>query len=102
MQVEFFQLDNSHAEVVAELEAEAFSVPWSMNQILSELSGAFSVCIGVRIAEKLVGYCFARALGTETEILRVAVLRAERNQGVGERLVRHVLPEAGAPEVFLE
>ncbi|MDR0813382.1 MAG: ribosomal protein S18-alanine N-acetyltransferase [Oscillospiraceae bacterium] len=102
MQVEFFQLNNSHAAAIAELESEAFSVPWSLNQILSELSGTFSVCVGVRIADKTIGYCFARALGTETEILRVAVLRAEQNRGVGEQLMRYVLTAAYAPEFYLE
>jgi ribosomal-protein-alanine N-acetyltransferase len=103
MQVVLAPLTNADAQAVFALEQAAFSVPWTLPQVLSELTGALSVRTGGFDGEGLIGYCFARDLGEEAEILRIAVAPQRRGCGIGAVLLREALALLpNAKQVFLE
>ncbi|MFQ6045403.1 MAG: ribosomal protein S18-alanine N-acetyltransferase [Gemmatimonadales bacterium] len=90
-------------EVMARIERECFSDPWSKQTLRSMIrrSGALVATRG----PTLVGYLFEHSAGEEGEILNVAVDRAHRRCGVGRALIGSALESMrgrGVRSAFLE
>jgi ribosomal-protein-alanine N-acetyltransferase len=87
---------------IAAMERAIFSDPWPFNAfhpLLSENSLVLETDGEIR------GYLFARVLGSEAEILNVAILPERQGQGWGRRLLQASLgrlSEQGVCDVFLE
>ena len=80
-------------DVLADLERESFSDPWSRESILSSLASPLSYMrLAVRDG-KVKGYLIASLVLDEGELLRIAVRPECRLEGVGRELVKTMLRE---------
>jgi len=90
---------------VEEIERESPS-PWDLAQIHAELANSVSVCLVAENSEhKICGWCCARYYRDEAELLKIAVRKSIRRQGVGDRLLRslqQLLTQQSVLEIFLE
>ncbi len=91
---------------LTELEADAFSDPWPLALLRSELANPASFLL---IAEPgghpAAGYASFRHGGDEAELLRVAVATSVRRQGIARALIAHGIAELrslGIDTCFLE
>ena len=72
---------------VAEIEAECFSVPWSREMLLPELSNPLARFFVAVENGKAVGYCGMHNVAGECSITNVAVLPQWRRKGIACALV---------------
>jgi ribosomal-protein-alanine N-acetyltransferase len=89
------RLDAGHAEAMAALEAQCFSLPWNLRQCLNALSQPAYAAFGAFIGGELAGYVSIYHTPDEVEILNIAVLPDFRRQGLGRRLLGIALDTAG-------
>jgi len=92
---------------VAALEAESFTNPWTREMLASELARTDTARVYVlRLpARRVAAFCACWFVAGEVHINTLAVDPARRRQGLGRRLVEHVLAEgraAGAQSATLE
>lgn len=88
------------AEAMAAVHEECFDRPWSAREIDRLMEDGFGL-----IYEDVPAFLLGRVIGTEAEILTVAVAPYGRRQGWGQRLVQGAevaADELGAEEIFLE
>lgn len=82
--------------------------PWSREMVEAELRYA----AGIRLVAEdgqaggsIVGWCAARLVAPEAELLKIAVAKERRRQGIGAALLGHLcraLHDVGICELFLE
>ena len=90
---------------VMELDREAFFDPWSLDTWQGELQNPIAIWIVEEVDRTVVGYAGIWNVSGEAQIMRVAVRKALRNQGLGLMLTQELLQkawEAGAEAVTLE
>lgn len=92
-------------EPIAEMERESPS-PWTPAQIAGELvySGSIAL-VAVSPEGNLYGWCCARYLGDEAELLKIAVRSEKRRSGTGDLLLETLqvlLAAKGIMNIFLE
>ena len=81
-------MTEEHLDRVAELEAQCFSLPWSRQAFLEELSAenaVYLVCLDG--AGELLGYGGMRHAAGEFYVDNIAVAPERRRQGVGRALL---------------
>lgn len=88
------------------LENEAFSCPWSA-QSFREAFESENITIYAAHSEdgKLCGFSCLMAIDYEAELLNIAVAKACRRRGIGDKLMRHTINEAAkkkVTDIFLE
>lgn len=102
MQIEIRELQETDIEILAEVEAEAFSMPWTKKdfQGLLEQSCCFYL---VALADgRPVGCCgYTNSFG-EADIDNVVVARQYRGCGIGQAMLRELIArgEAAGVEAF--
>lgn len=93
-------------EAVYEVEKDCFSVPWSMESILSDLEDEErALYLVVEKDDEVIGYGGAWLVADEGQITNIAIKRAYRRQGFGAMMTRKLVKEifkAGMNEIFLE
>jgi ribosomal-protein-alanine N-acetyltransferase len=93
------------AALLADIHAQAFDTPWSIEQLARSLDGpgAFAVMAG---SDGLAqGFVIARAMAGEAEIITLAVRPTARRQGLGRALMDAAIATAlafGATVMWLE
>ncbi len=92
---------------VCALEAESFTNPWTRDMIERELRNAdVARLYALRLADgAIAAFCTCWIIFDELHVNTIAVSPARRRQGLGKRLMRHVLEEAvraGATRATLE
>lgn len=90
---------------VMELDREAFFDPWSLDTWQRELQNPIAIWIVEEVDRTVVGYAGIWNVAGEAQIMRVAVRKALRNQGLGLMLTQELIQkawEAGAEAVTLE
>ena len=90
---------------VMELDREAFFDPWSRDAWQRELQNKIAIWIVEEQEQDIVGYAGIWVVAGEAQVMRVAVRKALRNQGLGLALTRALIQkawEAGAEAVTLE
>lgn len=93
------------AEVLAALERECFSLPWSRDQIAAYLQQPAARAWGVLKDGHPVGYISICLVVDEMEIHNLAVRANYRRRGIGRLLLRHALDYGrgrGVTAIFLE
>lgn len=84
---------------------QGFLSPWSRGQICSELDSSKSHCLVAEDNERVVAWCCARAVGEESELLKISVHSEKQRNKIGSsllsRLEEHLMRE-GASTVYLE
>jgi [ribosomal protein S18]-alanine N-acetyltransferase len=79
---------------IAQLEADAFGDSWSIDLLASEIEQPSALLLQASRGESpACGYTAFRHVWGEAELLRLAVLPAERRRGVGRALVEHGLEQ---------
>lgn len=81
---------------IAELEKQCFSEPWSENSLKEELTNETARFYVIHSGEKLLGYIGANNICGEVYITNVAVNKEFRFQGLGKKLVNHLVKQAEA------
>jgi ribosomal-protein-alanine N-acetyltransferase len=96
---------------ILEIEQESFSPAWSANAYERELSLVWARCFVLRVddepgqAGKILGVASVWILADEAQLMTIAVRRAARGRGYGERLLLHAIDTAiaaGARSITLE
>lgn len=88
------------------MERALFSRPWGPDAFLEEINckDAFN-CLVRRTSAEIIGYLFCRRIADEVHILKIAVARMWRHQGIASWLMNQGLRrtgEAGMDTVLLE
>jgi ribosomal-protein-alanine N-acetyltransferase len=82
-------------EEIARLEKSCFSDPWSKENFRQELKHRFSVPLVVKSGQTIVGYMCLWHIDGQMEIANFAVSPDFRRRGIGRKMMRRVLWEAG-------
>lgn len=91
--------------LVAELERECFSSPWTEKGLLQELSNEGAVFFTARKDGRVIGYMGMHCVLDECYIANIAVSTRQRRQGVGRLLLRYAeerAKERGCSFISLE
>lgn len=99
------RMNNTHIAAVAQLEKENFSMPWSENVLLSELSNPLSLWLVAVQENDVVGYVGAQIVPDEADMMNIAVNDSHRRMGIGRELVVQLLSklkEQGVRSLSLE
>ena len=87
------------------LDREAFFDPWSRETWLREMQNPIAVWIVETVNSDIVGFAGIWNVAGEAQVMRVAVQKALRNQGLGLQLTQELINrawESGAEAVTLE
>ncbi len=87
------KMSSSHIEVIARLEKDCFSSPWSEDGLKSELNNDFARFYVAFSGDKIAGYIGSHNILGEVYITNVAVFSEFRRNGVGKALVVFLVEE---------
>jgi [ribosomal protein S18]-alanine N-acetyltransferase len=104
--VRLVPVGQSHAAVLAALQAQCFEDVWSQASMAEIVSspGAFA-WLALAAPDLPVGFALARLAADEAEVLSLGVLTECRQRGIARMLLKAVIDHAavsGARSVFLE
>lgn len=85
--------------MLALLDAQCFSLPWSENSFAEALNGKGYSFFGCFEGERLLGYGGMLTVLDEADVTNVAVLPEARRQGIGRALVEALIEEAKARDL---
>ncbi len=91
--IQIRRMQPGEAEEIAQLEEECFHDPWTANSISDMLTDPHAIYIVAMQDGHIVGYCGSRTVLDEGDILRVAVRKAWRSQGIASRILAFLLAE---------
>ena len=89
----FRKMQKEDAGVVAALEAECFSEPWSAAAFERAAENPDAYFLTVWNGEELAGYCGMFRAYTDGDILNVAVREKHRNQGIGRTMLIRLMEQ---------
>ena len=92
-------------EITRILEGAPEAAMWSEEALGTALGTDFQPFLVARRGKEIVGFILGRMIGSEAEILNLAVKKAFRRRGVGSSLVNAVLvrcESSGCTKAFLE
>ena len=78
-------------DAVMAIENASFGDPWSRSGFEDSLALPFALMLTVKCGEDVAGYCCLYQMLDEGEILNVAIAPRWRGQGVGLRMLEHLL-----------
>ncbi|MBP3284665.1 MAG: ribosomal protein S18-alanine N-acetyltransferase [Clostridia bacterium] len=88
--IEEMKLDD--IDDVVEVEKDCFSVPWSRESFVREITkNHLAIYLVAKVEEKAVGYIGVWKVMNEGHITNVAVHSAFRRQGIAQRLISELL-----------
>ncbi len=96
---------NDAASVIAEIDIECNSPPWSLSVIEGELSNDITWCLAARNEGQILGYCMAHIVAGEAHILTLGVRLNARRRGVGRSLIKRLIETCeshGVQHILLE
>lgn len=102
MQVKVRELREEDAGALAEMEAEAFSMPWTERDFRELLEHSYCFYFVALADGQIAGCCGYTDICREASIDNVVVASKFRNQGIGQALLREVIArgEASGVEAF--
>ena len=93
------------APMIARLEEEIFSDPWSYRDVQDLICTEGSMCFTAIDGGEVIAYVIGRLIAPEGEIYRVAVKPEKRQRGIGYRLLDYAVKTSkghGLERLFLE
>ncbi len=94
------------ADVVYEIENQAFFEPWSKKNLIKDLEqNSFLNHYVYELDGKIVGFYIASHVMDEVEIFTIAVDKDYRQRGIGIKLLEHLIKESekyAVAEIWLE
>ena len=108
-QLSFNKLKEKNIEDVLDLERASFENPWTYKSFLGEISQSISnnyiAKLNLNPINKVIAYVSFRVVFSEMELLKIAVDKNYRNNGVGKYLLRKsiiIAKNKGADSSYLE
>lgn len=92
--ISFGDITKADAKELACLDKECFSLPWSENSFLNEVSNPLSHYVIARSDNKIVGYAGFWEVVDEGQITNIAVLKEYRRQKIAEKMLEELLKKA--------
>jgi ribosomal-protein-alanine N-acetyltransferase len=89
---------------VMRIERDLYPFPWTEGNFRDSLSAGYS-CWVCAFGPNVIGYAVMMLAAGEAHVLNIAVARDWQRQGLGGKLMRHLMKlarEYGATEIFLE
>lgn len=101
--IEIVEMKREHLSEVLEIERATFSDPWREVDFLDGIEDDEKHYFCAVRGMEVVGYIGYWGVLDEAQIYNVAVLEKERGQGIGERMLEHLIKEGrkDGREVFL-
>lgn len=94
MQFEIVDTKSEHIEKIEALEKLCFSVPWTRQQLISQLPDNMHVFLAAVSGEEVLGYVGMMFVLDEGYISNVAVSPSSRRQGIADALIDELLSRA--------
>lgn len=91
MQIEIRELQEADIEVLAEVEAEAFSMPWTKKDFQGLLEHSYCFYLTALVDGRPVGCCGYTNSCNEANIDNVVVDRRYRGRGIGQAMLRELI-----------
>jgi ribosomal-protein-alanine N-acetyltransferase len=97
-----------HMDAVMEIEQRAYEFPWSIGNFKDCLRSGYYCCVchkGTHLNASPIGYGVMSMIAGEAQILNICIDPQMQGQGLGRRLLQHLIAEAGrksADTIFLE
>lgn len=86
-------MEEKDVDAVSRLEEETFSMPWSRSAFLNMITKADAAYYVAELDGVIVGGCGVLMAAGEGNITNVAVTESVRGQGVGTKMLRHLIGE---------
>lgn len=96
MEIVVRKLQDQDIEALAEIEAQAFSMPWSEKAFRDLLGHSYCHYLTALAEGEVAGCCGYTESCGEGTIDNVVVSERFRNQGIGQRMLRELLQEGEA------
>lgn len=91
MKFKITDMSEGHIDSIAALEKQCFSMPWSKNSLINELSNVNShFLVAIDESEKVLGYIGFNYVCDEGYITNVAVFPNYRRCGVAKTLLKYI------------
>lgn len=87
-------VEEKHIAQIEELEEQCFSVPWTVQQLKTQLSGNMHVFIAAVSGEEVLGYMGMMYVLDEGYISNVAVSPEYRHCGIADALISEIISRA--------
>lgn len=84
------RMKNDDICVVARIEKECFSLPWSEKSFQESLALSYGIFFVAEYMGEIAGYIGVYQMGDESDITNVAVSSAHRRIGIGKKLLEEV------------
>lgn len=84
-------MSNTDIDSVTEISSLCFSVSWSKDSYIKELSNPLAKYLVAKIDDKVVGFMGTWIVLDESDITNVAVHPAHRNRGIASKLIEAML-----------
>ena len=99
MAVQILDVQPHHLPQIEELEQQCFSIPWTWDQLMSQLPDDCHEFLAAEQEGKVLGYVGMMTVLDEGYISNVAVDPAFRRQGIADRLITELLDRARIREL---
>ena len=99
MAVQILDAQPHHLLQIEELEQQCFSIPWTWDQLMSQLPDDCHEFLAAEQEGKVLGYVGMMTVLDEGYISNVAVDPAFRRQGIADRLITELLDRARIREL---
>ena len=90
------ELSPASLERIRDLELACFTNPWSTEDFRRVTRDHRALCVGLWVAEELIGYAIGYVEGARLHLANLAVDPARQRQGWGGLLLRQMLVRAAA------
>lgn len=91
--IQILPMSSADTALVAELEKQCFSMPWSEKAIASELQNPLSLWLVAVVDGQFAGYIGSQSVIDEADVMNVAVDEAFRRMGIASALVCALVTE---------
>ncbi len=92
MKFKITDMSEGHIDSIAALEKQCFSMPWSKNSLINELSNVNShFLVAIDENERVLGYIGFNYVCDEGYITNVAVFQNYRRCGVAKTLLKYII-----------
>lgn len=88
-------------EEIEKIEKEAFNEPWSKEVYMKLIEKDNVFVYGAKVEDKLVAFILLMDMIDVVEIIRLAVKKEYRRQGIGEEILREFISNSDK-DIFLE
>lgn len=99
MQIEIRELQEGDVEALAEIEAEAFSMPWSKEDFKNLLSHSYCFYLVALADGQAAGCCGYTESFHEASIDNVVVGDRFRNKGIGQAMLKELINRGEAAQI---